>query len=99
MTIISNTLDVDTVEDSKFTVRPNPFNTNISILVPNQMGSDSFSLKLYDLNGRVIFDLTKSPVNSRIDLNGFEALDEAPYLLEIKNQATGFKTLKRLIKF
>jgi len=99
VTIISNTLDVDTVEDSKFTVRPNPFNSNISILVPNQMGSDSFSLKLYDLNGRVIFDLTKSPVNSRIDLNGFEALDEAPYLLEIKNQATGFKTLKRLIKF
>ena len=99
VTIISDTLDIDTVEDSQFTVRPNPFNSNISILVPNQMGSDSFSLKLFDLNGRVIFDLIKSPINSRIDLKGFEALDEAPYLLEIKNQTTGLKTLKRLIKF
>jgi hypothetical protein len=99
VTIISNTLDIDPVEDSQFTIRPNPFNSNVSILVPNQMSSDTFSLKLFDLNGRVIFDLMKTPINSRIDLNGLEALDEAPYLLEIKNQVTGLKTLKRLIKF
>ena len=63
------------------------------------MGSDTFSLKLFDLNGRVIFDLVETPINGRINLNGLEALDEAPYLLEIKNQVTGLKTLKRLIKF
>ncbi|WP_345170464.1 T9SS type A sorting domain-containing protein, partial [Algibacter aquimarinus] len=98
-----NGSDLITLNRDDFTLRnvsiiPNPFNDNITINLPLGFNNSDFTIKILDLNGRVIIDRQYSSMNSRINVSGLNKLDEAPYLFKITNKETGATIHKRLIK-
>ena len=77
---------------------PNPFNDSIIIKLPVGFNNSEFSIQVFDLNGRLVIDRIYSSMNSRIQVNGLNDLNQALYVFKIKNISTGITTYKRLIK-
>ncbi len=92
------TLDTEKLNLNNIDVIPNPFNDHISIKLPLSFNNSEFNIKVFDLNGRLIIDRKYSSINSQINVNGLDKLDQAPYLFKIINIKTGLTSYKRLIK-
>ena len=92
------TLDTENLDLQKIVVTPNPFNNNVNIKLPLNFNNSEFNIKVFDLNGRLVIDRKYSSINSQINVNGLNKLDQALYLFKIINIKTGLTTYKRLIK-
>ncbi|MFD1063592.1 T9SS type A sorting domain-containing protein, partial [Winogradskyella litorisediminis] len=93
------TLDIDEDILESFSLSPNPFNDNITVLIPSKYIGDTFNISIYDLNGRKVFDKTKSASNTTININGLSHLQKAPYIIRIKNNSTNNVFNSKLIKY
>ncbi|WP_157804983.1 MopE-related protein, partial [Confluentibacter lentus] len=78
---------------------PNPFNHNIVIKIPLRFNNSEFNIKIFDLNGRLVFDKKYSSNGGTIHVNGLNNLQQAPYLLKMTSKETGESIVKRLIKY
>ena len=76
---------------------PNPFSEQLEVRLPYQT-SASFTIALYDVNGRMLFIETFSSLNNRLQIDGLSKLATGSYFLKIKDIDTDFSTLKRVIK-
>ena len=61
--------------------------------------AEEFKIKIFDLNGRLVFNKAYSSINGKINVSDLNKLDQAPYLLKIINNETGVSIIKRLIKY
>uniref|UniRef100_UPI0026258D01 putative metal-binding motif-containing protein n=1 Tax=uncultured Algibacter sp. TaxID=298659 RepID=UPI0026258D01 len=93
------TLDLDKLNINNILVTPNPFNNNITINLPLGFDNNEFSIKVFDLNGRLIIDRKYTSMNSKINVDDLDKLDQAPYLFKIVDIKTGLTSYKRLIKY
>ncbi|MFD1614151.1 T9SS type A sorting domain-containing protein, partial [Gelatiniphilus marinus] len=81
-------------------ITPNPFNNNLIIKVPLNYNNNEFKIKIFDLNGRLVFDKQYSTsINGTINISNLNKLEQAPYLLKIINSENGASLMKRLIKY
>ncbi|WP_034040555.1 M14 family zinc carboxypeptidase [Wocania ichthyoenteri] len=80
-------------------ISPNPFNNNLSIKLPLSYNNSEFKIKIFDLNGRLVFNKRYSSINGTINVSNLNKLDQAPYLLKIISNETGLNIIRRLIKY
>ncbi len=93
------TLDIDEITDEIVSIKPNPFKDSITINLPSDINGQEFNVLIYDLNGRVVYKKGMLSVDSKININGLDRLDEAPYFIKITNRDSGMNFIKKLIKF
>ena len=77
-------------------VSPNPFKNAISIQLPDNSKSESFSVILYDISGRVILNLKESNDGGVIEVNGLQSIKQGVYLVKIASSSKSY--VKRLVK-
>ncbi|WP_183822363.1 T9SS type A sorting domain-containing protein, partial [Algibacter amylolyticus] len=92
------TLDNSTQEINLIAVTPNPFKDNVNIQLPSSLNNSDFNIKVFDLNGRLVFDRKFSSKNSQVKVTGLSKLNQAPYIFKIINIKSGATTYKRMIK-
>ena len=93
------TLDIDDDKIEIFSISPNPFKDDIRIKKPSKFSGDTFSIVIYDLNGRRVYSETRSANNKQISLNGLSRLEIAPYMIRITNTSSNSVFTSKLIKY
>jgi len=97
--IFNSVLGVDDFNIKNIVIRPNPFNERISIHLPMTFDNDSFVIKLFDLNGRVIFNYKSQSINGLINIENLNNLRQGPYIIKIINNRDGENSILKLIKY
>jgi len=82
--IIDPTLDIDNLILDSTAVFPNPFNSSLSVKLPNQYNAEEVLILLYDIRGREI-KTVKFGTNSLIVQNDLGALSKGTYFLKVIN--------------
>jgi len=98
VTVIANTLEVTNFNYENVTIKPNPFNTGITIHLPSNLNTSEFEISIYDLNGRAVLTQRKSAMEGSIKIDNLNQLEQAPYFIKIRNTENGTTLTKRLIK-
>jgi subtilisin-like proprotein convertase family protein len=91
-------LSLDDFLLSDIKIRPNPFIDKIHIDLDSRFNNSYFTIKIYDINGRVIYENTKENINGIITINNLSGFERAPYFLNISNNEFGINTTKKLFK-
>ncbi|WP_142783420.1 T9SS type A sorting domain-containing protein [Changchengzhania lutea] len=99
VTVEDNNLAIDDFSLTNVTITPNPFNDIIHIKLPLSFNNSTFDIKIFDLNGRLVFEKQYSSIGSAINVSDLNKLEQATYLLKITSRKTGYNLMKRLIKF
>ena len=94
ITLSSKDFDIKNV-----TIKPNPFQNSITINVPLVFNNSDFDIKIFDLNGRLVFNKIYISLNNRVLINNLDHLEQASYLIKITNIKNGISVIKKLIKF
>ena len=84
--------------DQGLRVYPNPTTGVITIALPSVIASGSnYSIKLYDITGRLLFSETNENVNQKVllDLNAKNSLSNGTYILEVSSAS--FSEKKRIV--
>lgn len=99
ITFDNSTLSVDDYNIINVVILPNPFNDRISIKLPTAFDNDSFEIKLFNLNGRVILNYKSQSVNNGlINIENLNILSKGIYLMKITNDSDGKSKIVKLIK-
>ena len=77
---------------------PQPFKDFITISLPKQLQISSLEIKIYDLNGRLIINQTKSVNQRTIVINGLSNLQNATYFMFITNSEGKETIVKQILK-
>ncbi|SFD36926.1 T9SS type A sorting domain-containing protein, partial [Algibacter pectinivorans] len=93
------TLDNSTQEINLIAVTPNPFKDNVNIQLPSSLNNSDFNIKVFDLNGRLVYDRKFSSKNGQVKVVGLSKLDQALYVFKIADLNSGETIYKRLIKY
>ena len=98
-TVTVEDLSLGGIEDwniENISIYPNPFNESVNILVNS---SDEFSIQIYDINGRLIYNINKiTPINKIISIDHLK-VEQGSYLLKIIDLSNGNIAVKQLIKY
>ena len=93
-----NTLAIDDFELANITVTPNPFNNQLSIKLSSNQINQDYAISIYDLNGRLVYDKIATNRSGYITISNLNALQQASYILQIRNKQSGNMLRKLLIK-
>ncbi|EMQ94819.1 hypothetical protein D778_00459 [Xanthomarina gelatinilytica] len=99
VTVMQNTLGNTIFNYNEVNIQPNPFNSHIIVNLPVISSNDEFKIKIFDLNGRLVYNKFQSTVNGKLNINGLDNLEQAPYFIKITNLKDGHTIIKKLIKF
>uniref|UniRef100_UPI000651EAB2 T9SS type A sorting domain-containing protein n=1 Tax=Bizionia psychrotolerans TaxID=1492901 RepID=UPI000651EAB2 len=99
VTVMQYTLATSEFTYENVSIQPNPFNTYIEISLPTAVTNDQFTIKLYDLNGRLVYNQIASGVHGKITVQNIDKLQQGPYLIKLLNKNNGQTVVKKLIKF
>jgi hypothetical protein len=77
---------------------PQPFKDFITISLPEQLQISSLEIKIYDLNGRLIINQTKTVAQQTIVINGLSNLQNATYFMFITNSEGKETIVKQILK-
>ncbi|MGV6832021.1 MAG: T9SS type A sorting domain-containing protein, partial [bacterium] len=98
VTVEEDTLNLNDITLNNVTISPNPFGSSIYVTLPLAFNNSNFDVKIFDLNGRVVYNKVKSVSNGRFQINGLDNLAQAPYFIRIHSKLTGAILHKKLIK-
>ena len=90
LSTVDNTLE-------NINIYPNPFNESISIKLPNQISS--YTIELFDISGRIIYNSKKTNVSTNtINITNLGTLSKGTYLLKVTDLNNNKAIVKKLIK-
>ncbi|MFD0991063.1 T9SS type A sorting domain-containing protein, partial [Mariniflexile jejuense] len=92
-------LEIDDFNINNINISPNPFNNKIVVKLPLNYNNSAFNIKVFDLNGRLVYEQKHYSNNGTITVMDIQNLEQAPYLVKITSYKTNTSILKRLIKF
>lgn len=95
--ICGGSLSVEELTLSTIEVSPNPFNSSIRVKISNNF-NDDYKISVLDINGRVIFDETKNPINGSLVISNLDNLKNALYFVKVTNKNNGDSIIKKVIK-
>ncbi|NNL31599.1 MAG: T9SS type A sorting domain-containing protein [Flavobacteriaceae bacterium] len=98
VTVEEETLDVTEFSDATVLITPNPFGSFITIQLPMRFNNSDFEVEIFDLRGRVVYKKEMTSSEMRLNINGLERLEEAPYIIKITSKINGSSIYKKLIK-
>jgi hypothetical protein len=81
------------------TIYPNPFKDYLEIKVSQGLLNKMLSIELFDINGRIIKVGKRIAVQGKINLQGFDQIEDGVYFIRISDSETKFKLEKQLIKY
>ncbi len=101
VTVTANTLGIDDdIENEDLSIQPNPFRDRITIKLPSSLIGNTIDIRIFDLNGRLVYQKRKSSdTDGSIIVNDLDDLEEAPYFIRLTDQSTGLNSMKKLIKY
>ncbi|MDC1504543.1 T9SS type A sorting domain-containing protein [Winogradskyella sp.] len=79
-------------------ITPNPFNTIINIELSSNFNNSIIDVKVFDLNGRLVFSKSYIAINNIVKVSNLDTLEQAPYIIKVVSKKTGASILKQLIK-
>ncbi len=91
-------LGIDGFNLEKTLIASNPFDNIITIKLPLSYDNSEFNIKIFDLNGRIVFNKNHSSINGKINISNLNRLMQALYLIKITDTEFGNSTIKRLMK-
>ncbi|GAA3583329.1 MopE-related protein [Snuella lapsa] len=92
------TLALDTFDFDKLIIRPNPFNSNIVIEIPNMHG-ETIDIAIFDISGRIILRSIKQGIHDYIEIDHLDTLQNGIYLLKISTPIhSSKKIIRRIVK-
>ncbi|MFL0354731.1 HYR domain-containing protein [Xanthomarina sp. GH4-25] len=91
LTIVENELEA-------ITSFPNPFNQEVTFVIPNKLLNNRFQIILYDLNGKEIINTIKTLESTQLKITNLNNLQEGMYLIRLINTSNGHTTHRKLIK-
>ncbi|WP_298900060.1 PKD domain-containing protein [uncultured Psychroserpens sp.] len=91
-------LSVDDNNSKDVSIQPNPFGTSITINLPVSLNGNELDIKIYDLNGRSVYDKNHLIMDGVISINGLDNLARAPYFIKMSNREVRLTVIKKLIK-
>ena len=80
------------------TISPVPFDNQLDIRIPTNIGLNEAEISIIDITGKVIYQSLETPLGGRIQLKGLSAMEANMYFLSIKNINTGEVVTKKVIK-
>ncbi|WMI65044.1 T9SS type A sorting domain-containing protein [Aestuariibaculum sp. YM273] len=80
-------------------VKPNPFNSMISVMIPKIFVNTDFEITIFDLNGRLILNRNVKNVNQQIQIEHLEAFQQGMYLIKIKSLENNQSIVRQIVKF
>lgn len=96
VTVTVETLSIGENELSDIKIYPNPFNSTISIKLPNGQGNN-IKIDLFDVSGRMILSEVNSASNQTISLN-LGNVSTGTYFIKVSDLETHSSVTKQLIK-
>ena len=94
-----NPLGLEEFDLNKVKISPNPFNQSVTIHLPLGYNNDIFSIGLYDLNGRLIFQKNIIAINNSITIDHLSVLQQGMYFIKITNKEGNKNVVRELIKY
>ncbi|MBT8270566.1 MAG: hypothetical protein KJO25_00840, partial [Bacteroidia bacterium] len=94
-----STLSSDDSTLNDLFITPNPFQERIRIYLPLQFNNSEFRIRLFDVNGRLVINEFHSSRNGKIEVQGLNKLEGAPYHFELKHLESNAIVQKKLIKY
>ncbi len=95
--ICGSLLSVEDVALDDISISPNPFNSTITIRLPNAFGTD-YDLSIIDVNGRIVFNSIAERIGNEIELSNLGNLKDAVYFLQINDLSSGASITKKIVK-
>ncbi|MBT8273341.1 MAG: T9SS type A sorting domain-containing protein, partial [Bacteroidia bacterium] len=95
---VEDTLGIDDFNLNSVRITPNPFDSYIYVYLPLGLHNSDFEVKIFDLNGRIVYNHRMTSNGGRLEVNGLEQLEEAPYFIKITSKIGGNSIYKKLIK-
>ncbi|MGY0392708.1 M14 family zinc carboxypeptidase [Bizionia sp. KMM 8389] len=99
VTVSEYTLGAETFNTDNLSIQPNPFNNYIEISFPKALKEAKYDIKLFDINGRVLFEKIISETSEKIRLTELNNLQQGTYFIKVSNQKTGETLIKKLLKY
>ena len=93
--------DILNVEEFNFgniSIKPNPFEAKIKVNLPLSLNGNELDIKLYDLNGRIVYNKNHTSIEGVISINNLNNLTRAIYFIKISDKETGLSVTKKIIK-
>ncbi|UKM64066.1 T9SS type A sorting domain-containing protein [Flavobacteriaceae bacterium GSB9] len=78
-------------------IKPNPFSSKITVLMPSNLNGELFTITLYDIRARMVVKLHTKCKNGVIQINNLDVFDQGVYLLKIASMDNK-QYFKRLVK-
>ena len=98
VTVENSLLSIDKNELESISSFPNPFNSELTFVIPIKFQNNRFKILLYDLNGKEIINVIKQPENNKLKINNLSNLQEGLYMFKIVNTENGNTVTRKLIK-
>ena len=93
--------DILNIEEFNFgniSIKPNPFEAKIKVNLPLSLNGNELDIKLYDLNGRIVYNKNHTSIEGVISINNLNNLTRAIYFIKISDKETGLSVTKKIIK-
>ena len=91
-------LSLEEFYSESLSVYPNPFQTGIKVNLPELLNGNDIEVKIYDINGRVVYDKPHVVIDGQINIDNLNNLLSAPYFMELINEEVGLDITKKLVK-
>lgn len=92
-------LGIDDFDLNEIRIVPNPFNEKLTIYLPSGYGNDKFDAYLYDINGRVILEISSEIENDTLKIGNLNNLQQGLYFIKISSKSDGKSTVRQLVKY
>ncbi len=99
VTVMESTLSNPTFDYENVSIQPNPFNNYIQISLPTSIANDLFTIQLFDVNGRLVYNQIQSGKQGTLTVQGLDKLQQGPYFIKLINKNNGYSVVKKLIRF
>ncbi|WP_157448703.1 T9SS type A sorting domain-containing protein, partial [Bizionia sp. APA-3] len=99
VTVMESTLSNPKFDYENVSIQPNPFNNYIQISLPTSIANDLFTIQLFDVNGRLVYNQIQSGKQGTLAVQGLDKLQQGPYFIKLINKNNGYSVVKKLIRF
>jgi predicted heme/steroid binding protein len=98
VTIDDPTISIAENELESITSFPNPFNNEVTFVIPANFQNNRFQILLYDIQGKELLNTVKTPESKQLKITNLENLQEGFYVFRIINTESGHAIIRKLIK-
>ncbi|NQY27837.1 MAG: proprotein convertase P-domain-containing protein [Flavobacteriaceae bacterium] len=91
-------LNIEALNYRTISITPNPFKTHIKINLPLNLNGKELDIKIYDLNGRIVYNKNHTSFEGGITIYNLNNFTNSIYFIKISDEEDGLVVIKKIIK-